>query len=129
TWNLAGQDMERATTSDESLTIVVEDSKTTGARRAHIASVAAAVIRADRWDFRSFGTTLSFAYLATGRIAAYIEAATTGSVHIAAGSLLASEAGGSLSDLDGNPWEWGAPSLLAAATPELHNELLNLANS
>jgi LDH2 family malate/lactate/ureidoglycolate dehydrogenase len=35
--------------------VVGEDVQAKGARRAQAAAFAAAVIRADRWDFRSFG--------------------------------------------------------------------------
>jgi len=66
------------TTSDESRTIVIEDGKSTGARREHAAQFTAAAIRADRWDFRSLGTTLALAYVAAGRISAYVRAARSG---------------------------------------------------
>jgi len=129
-WAIAGHRARRATASDQSHTIVVEDGKSADTQRDHAAAVAAAVIRADRWDFRSFGTTLSFPYLATGRIAAYLvfSDALAGSapVHSAAGSLLVREAGGVLSDADGNPWGIGSPTLVAAATPVLHDELCRL---
>ena len=41
-----------------------------GTERERAALAAAASIRADRWDVRSLGTTLTLAYLAEGRIAA-----------------------------------------------------------
>lgn len=47
------------TVSDESRTIMIEDGKSTGARREHAARFIAAAIRADRWDFRSLGSTLA----------------------------------------------------------------------
>jgi myo-inositol-1(or 4)-monophosphatase len=127
TWKCTHGQVQRVTASETSHTIVIEDGRSSGARREHVAALVAAVIRADRWDFRSFGTTLSLPYLATGRISAYIVASTSAPVHTAAGSLLASEAGCLLSDLDGNRWVPGSPTLLAAATPDLHGELLALA--
>lgn len=60
------------TPSDGSLTIVVEDGKSKGRRRERAARFTAAAIRADRWDFRSLGTTLALPYLAAGRISAYV---------------------------------------------------------
>jgi myo-inositol-1(or 4)-monophosphatase len=78
---------------------------------------------------RAFGTTLSFAYLATGRIAAYVVFTGGAPVHTAAGSLLATEAGCVLTDVDGNPWKLDSPTLVAAATTGLHSELLDIARA
>ena len=47
-------------------------------------------------------------------------------VHSAAGSFLAAEAGALVTDIDGNPWTLESDSILAAATPALHEELLAL---
>jgi len=58
-WGLKGGARHRMTTSDVSRTIVVEDGKSTGSRREQAARFMAAAIRADRWDFRSLGTTLA----------------------------------------------------------------------
>jgi myo-inositol-1(or 4)-monophosphatase len=133
TWTLANDDVRRVVATDQSRTIVVEDGKSAGELRSHAAAFMSAVVRADRWDFRSLGTTLAFAYLATGRIAAYIvfsastASAPVHSVHSAAGGLLALEAGCLLTDVDGNLWRSGAPTLIAAATTELHEQLLDLA--
>jgi myo-inositol-1(or 4)-monophosphatase len=118
---------QRITASDESQVIIVEDGKAKGARRQQAAAFYAALVASDRWDLRSLGTTLSLPYLAAGRVAAYVVFAVTG-VHSAAGSLLATEAGCSLSDVFGRPWTLQSDSLLAAATPELHQALLKLLN-
>jgi myo-inositol-1(or 4)-monophosphatase len=131
TWTLAHDDLRQVRANDQSRTIVVEDGKSTGLVRDHAAAFMAAVIRADRWDFRSLGTTLAFPYLATGRIAAYVVfsasvISASASVHSAAGSLLASEAGAILSDVDDTARRLGSPILIAAATTELHEELLDL---
>ena len=128
-WRLTDDELRHAVASDVSRTIVIEDGKCTGEGRERSAALVAAAIRADRWDFRSFGTTLAFAYLAAAQIAAYILPAGTGAVHRAAGSLLVREAGGVLSDIDGNPWTLGSTSLVAAATRDLHDELVTLAVS
>jgi myo-inositol-1(or 4)-monophosphatase len=72
------------------------------------------------------GTTLAFAYLAAGQIAAYVLPSGTAEVHRAAGTLLVAEAGGVLSQLDGNPWRLGSSSLIAAATTEVRDELVAL---
>ena len=88
----------------------------------------AASIRADRWEFRSLGTTLALPYLAAGRIAAYVVFYAT-ALHCAAGSLLVSEAGGVLTDLEGKPWTLDSTSLLLTAGYDLHAGLLALAAS
>jgi myo-inositol-1(or 4)-monophosphatase len=127
-WLQKGNELSAMTASAASQTIVAEDVQAQGARRAQAAAFFAAAIRADRWDFRSFGTTLSLPYLAAGRIAA-CGLFSTSAVHSAAGSLLVTEAGGVLTDVDGNPWTIASSTLLASATQVLHDELLALASA
>jgi myo-inositol-1(or 4)-monophosphatase len=126
-WALAGSSLRRVAVSDQSRTVVVEDGKSASPLRGRAAAFMAAFIRADRWDLRSFGTTLALPYLAIGRIAAYVVFTGGAPVHTAAGSLLVTEAGGILSDVDGHAWTLGSASLVAAATSELHEQLLDLA--
>jgi myo-inositol-1(or 4)-monophosphatase len=126
-WTVMNDDARRVAASDQSRTIVVEGGKTESPLRDRSAEFMTAFILADRWDLRSLGTTLSFPYLAVGRIAAYVLFAGSAPVHTAAGSLLAAEAGCILSNVEGNPWGLGSESLVAAATPELHRDLLELA--
>ena len=47
-------------------------------------------------------------------------------IHSAAGSLLITEAGGTVSDLDGRPWTIGSDSFVGAASPRLHADVLEL---
>jgi myo-inositol-1(or 4)-monophosphatase len=77
-------------------------------RRERAARFAAAAVRADRWDLRALGTTLSALY-------------------VAAGSLLITEAGGVVSDVDGRPWTLDSDSLVGSAHGRLHAELIGLA--
>jgi myo-inositol-1(or 4)-monophosphatase len=126
-WTLAHDDIGRVAATEHSRTIVVEDGKSASPLRADAAAFMAAFIRADRWDLRSFGTTLALPYLATGRIAAYVVFTGGAPVHTAAGSLLAREAGCVLTDVAGNPWRLDSPTLVAAATTRLHTDLLDLA--
>jgi myo-inositol-1(or 4)-monophosphatase len=114
--------------SDESRTLVIEDGKSKGESREWAAGFISRLVRADRWDFRSLGTTLALPYLAAGRISAYAVFHVT-AVHAAAGSLLVSEAGGLLSDLDGAAWTLQSDSLLFSATAVLHADLLALARA
>jgi myo-inositol-1(or 4)-monophosphatase len=125
-WAVKDGARRKLTTSDESRTIVVEDGKSTGARRERAAQFTAGAIRADRWDFRSFGTTLALSYLAAGRISAYV-LFWASAIHTGAGTLLVTEAGGTLSDIDGRPWTIHSDSVVAAANAHLHQELLDLA--
>lgn len=85
-----------------------------------------AAIGADgRWNPRMFGTTLDFAKLASGDLAGVVLLwEPNDPLHSAAGALLAEEAGAIVTDRRGRPWTLDGPSLVAAATPELHRELL-----
>jgi len=114
--------------SGESRIVVLDDGHSGGSRRERAATFAAGAIRADRWDFRALGTTLSLAHVAAGRIATYLVFWGTG-LHTAAGSLLAAEAGATVSDVDGQPWTIDSDSIVASADPELHRELVGLAGS
>ncbi len=113
-------------TTFASRTVAIEPGRSAGPRREHAAAVIADVITADRWDFRSLASTLSMAYMARGTLSAWVVFLTDSPVHCAAGSLLVSEAGGVVSDIDGIAWSTDSDSCLASATPDLHAELLDL---
>jgi len=85
-----------------------------------------AAILADKWDLRMLSSTLSLAYLASGRIGAYLLLELSSPVHTAAGVLLCEEAGAIVTDRLGSPWAVGCPSILAAAGPRLHADILAL---
>jgi myo-inositol-1(or 4)-monophosphatase len=108
-----------------SRTLIVEPGKSNDARREAAAEFAAAVVRADRWDLLSLSSTISLAYVAAGRVAAYAVFYVT-AVHTTAGVLLATEAGATVTDIEGRPWTLESDSLLAAADEALHAELLAL---
>ena len=127
-WAVKDGARRRLRTSEESRTLVVEEGKSSGARRERAAQFTAAVIRADRWHLRSLGSTLALAYVAAGRVSAYV-LFWAPAVHTAAGTLLATEAGGTLSDIDGRPWTVESDSVIVSATADLHRELLDLARS
>ncbi len=125
-WALRGGHRRSLAANDESRTIAVEDSSSKGAVRERAAQFTARAIRADRWHFRSLGTTLALPYVAAGRISAYA-LFWTSSIHVGAGSLLATEAGATLTDVDGGPWTIHSDSLLVSASDSLHADLLDLA--
>lgn len=78
---------------------------------------------------RMMGSVASaLAGIAAGRMDAAIEV-RGGPWDHAAGGLLVREAGGATSTFDGQPLRADAPTVLAAATPTLHHELLALLNS
>jgi myo-inositol-1(or 4)-monophosphatase len=126
-WALDGDDERRLTATDESQTIVIEDSHADPdpERRERAASAVAAAIRAFRWDIRALSTTLALPYVAAGRVSAYV-LFWTSAIHAGAGSLLAAEAGAVVSDIDGQPWTIHSDSIVASATPALHRDLLGL---
>ena len=77
-------------------------------------------------SIRRFGSAaLNLCYLAMGRLDAYW--ATCVKVwDVAAGQLIVTEAGGTVTHLDGSAFSLDRPQFAAAATPELHRELLEL---
>ena len=127
-WALADGARDPLAVNDSSGIVIVEDGRSNGRRRGQAASFVERLIRADRWDFRSLGTTLSLPYLAAGRVSAYVVFCVT-AVHSAAGALLATEAGSSLSDIDGAPWTLESDTLLACASARVHDDLLALADT
>jgi myo-inositol-1(or 4)-monophosphatase len=88
----------------------------------------AELVRADKWDFRCFGSTVVLAYMATGRLAACVFMGAP-PLHIAAGVALAREAGASVTDLRGKPWTVGSPTLVCAAGAGLAAELAAVAEA
>ncbi|HEV3345020.1 MAG TPA: inositol monophosphatase family protein [Pirellulales bacterium] len=71
---------------------------------------------------RMGSSALNLCYLAAGRFDAYWSKSTK-IWDIAAGALVLSEAGGLITAFDGGPLELAHPQFIAAATPQLHNQL------
>ena len=114
--------------SDASDTITLDlGAAEAGPHTAHTAEVARAAILSNRWYVRMFGSSLAFALVAAGRTAAHLIFKSSSPVHTAAGCVLAEEAGGLVTDLDGRPWDLAARGFLAAATADLQHDLLRLA--
>jgi myo-inositol-1(or 4)-monophosphatase len=125
-WSLCRDGGSRRLRADAaSQTLIVEPGKSNATRREMAAQFAAATVRADRWDLLSLSSTVSLAYVAAGRVSAYAVFYVT-AVHTTAGVLLASEAGATVTDIDGRPWTLESDSLLAAADEALHADLLAL---
>jgi myo-inositol-1(or 4)-monophosphatase len=126
-WALSGGSRRRLRAADTTQTIVIEDSHADADenRRARAAESVARAIRTSRWDLRALSTSLALAYVAAGRVAAYVLFSSS-ALHVGAGSLLASEAGATVSDLDGRPWTIHSDSIVASATAVLHASLLEI---
>jgi fructose-1,6-bisphosphatase/inositol monophosphatase family enzyme len=127
---LRTQTGERPASTSAASNAIWIDSKTE--RGANVARNAALM---KCWYVWQFSSTLSYAYLATGRIAGILHFCSPtippyGSVHISAGCLIAAEAGALVVDADtAAPWNLQTRSLMLAATPELGRQLLDLACS
>ena len=128
-WSLGDQPPIRLVASGESRIVDLEGWPAPGRDRDRAAEIAAAAIRRDRFDVRCLSTTLSLAYVAAGRIASCLLFSAPSPVHVAAGALLAKEAGALVSDLEGRAWTMGSPSLLASGDEAIHHEVLALLES
>ena len=78
----------------------------------------------DRFYPTHLGSTLAVAYVATGRLAAFVDDAAEGAVHLAAGVALCLASGCVVSDIAGNPWNTAARGAIIAADQEVHAQLL-----
>lgn len=124
-WVMHDGARERISTSDASSTVIIEEGKSKDVRRTEAARFMARMVLCDRWDVRSFGSTVSLPYVAAGRVAAYAVFCVP-ALHAAAGTLLVTEAGGYVTDIDGHPWTLESDTLLAAANIDLYADVLAL---
>ena len=74
---------------------------------------------------RTGSAALNLCYVACGRFDAYF-ARETKAWDVAAGALLVTEAGGTISGFDGQPFSLEKPAFVAAATGKLHATLFDL---
>jgi myo-inositol-1(or 4)-monophosphatase len=124
---VAGTDAQIAT-GDKSDTIWI-DGNTEQA-----ADALKTIVLLKRWYVWKFSSSVAYAYLALGRIAAVLQFSFTkstiapyGSVHSAAGCFIAREAGAIVTDLnDGSPWKLATQSFLMASTVKLHEDLSHI---
>ena len=117
--------------SDRSNTIWIDGGK--HATKQAAAAVHQALLQ-KQWYVWMFSSTLSYAYLAMGRIAGIVQfgvrEVTIGSVHFAAGVFVASEAGAIVTDTEtGGSWTLKSKSFILAPNAALHDELTKLAVS
>jgi fructose-1,6-bisphosphatase/inositol monophosphatase family enzyme len=119
------RDGQRLATSDAFETIALDPGKA-GEGSLRYADAVHRVLRADRWQVRMLGTSLAFTFVAQGRLAGVANFDVDHPLHVAAGCLLAEEAGATVTDFQGAPWTLASRTFLAAATPALHAALLPL---
>jgi myo-inositol-1(or 4)-monophosphatase len=74
---------------------------------------------------RTGSAALNLCYVACGRFDAYF-ARETKAWDVAAAALLVSEAGGTITGIDGRPFSLARPRFIAAGSPTLHAELFAL---
>jgi myo-inositol-1(or 4)-monophosphatase len=125
-WSEEAGLLSRVVASTASQTVVLDPGRPGGGATEKAAVVTAALIRAGKHELRTFGTSLDLAYLAAGRVAAVWHFSRIAPLHFAAGTLLAQEAGAVVTDDRGAGWTIRSDSLVAAADPALHHELLQL---
>jgi myo-inositol-1(or 4)-monophosphatase len=78
---------------------------------------------------RLFASMLVLAYVASGRLAGAVFGSAASPVHVAAGLLLAHEAGATITDAYGQPWSFRGPAFVIGASEELHANLRELARA
>jgi myo-inositol-1(or 4)-monophosphatase len=122
-WRLDGENRLPCQTSLTSVTVSLDDGSGSAEAGARLAEITGTLIRSRRWYVRMLGSSLSFALVADGRLAAHVSGRTSGPVHVAAGFLLADEAGATITDHSGQPWTVDTRSFVVAATVELNQEL------
>jgi fructose-1,6-bisphosphatase/inositol monophosphatase family enzyme len=121
-----GQTARRIAASDASSVVWIHG------HGAPFANFARTIWGAERWFVCAFPSTVSYAHLATGRIAGLVHISPGGTpreppVHTAAGCLAVQEAGATITDADtGRSWTLETRSFVVGATPQLHRELATL---
>jgi myo-inositol-1(or 4)-monophosphatase len=100
----------------------------------HMANTVRAAVLANAWHVWLFHSTVSYAYLAMGRIAGLLQFSSadsmpTPNVHCAAGCLIAQEAGAVVTDMQGAAWGPTTQSFSIAANEILHRQLIDLQRS
>ena len=124
-WAVTDGNYRQLTVGAESQVVNLGAWPPAGPERERAARFAGDSIRADQWDVRSLSTSLTLAYLAAGRIAADVLFSFQ-LLHAGAGVLLASESGAILTEVSGQPWTIDSESLVASASQELHDDLIDL---
>lgn len=86
------------------------------------------LLRNKKYYLSAFNTSLPFPYVALGRIDAYASGYNK-IWDVAAANFLIMQAGGIVTEIDGNSWTLTSDSVLAALDKKLHSELLSVIDS
>ncbi len=73
----------------------------------------------------TYNSSFGFTYAAIGKIDGYVSP-DHNLWDVAAPNFLMLQAGGTLTDINGNPWNFNARSVIAAKDPEIHKKLLKI---
>jgi fructose-1,6-bisphosphatase/inositol monophosphatase family enzyme len=109
--------------SEVPVTVSVDDGSGSPEASALMAAIVRALATPRQWYVRVFGSTVSFAMVADGRLSGHIVGVSSGPMHTAPGCLLAEEAGATVTGLDGEPWTVESQSLVVAASAQLNQAL------
>lgn len=75
------------------------------------------------WMIQSLNTSLGFAYTAIGKIDGFVNVVNN-PWDICAASFLIQQAGGTITDIKGKPWNLESVGAIGASTPAVHEKLL-----
>lgn len=127
-WQVTSEGPRRLSVSPANRLVSIDpDTRREPGVRAFPTEFALEALRRRRWEVRALSSTLALVYLANGRLGAAVYATEGAALHVAAGVLLAREAGALVTDHDGAEWSLDSPICVAAASQELHAEVLTLA--
>jgi myo-inositol-1(or 4)-monophosphatase len=125
-WRIDDGDRVAIRVSEAPVTVSVDDGSGSSEASALMAAIVRAISTPRQWYVRIFGSTVSFAMVADGRLSGHIVGMSSGPMHTAPGCLLAEEAGATVTGLDGEPWTVESRSLVVAASPQLNQALRTL---
>jgi myo-inositol-1(or 4)-monophosphatase len=120
TWSFPTEEWLHASAAYETVAL---DAGAAGEGAPRFATAVSRVLQANRWSVRMLGTSLAFAFVGTGQLAGAANFDVDNPLHLAAGCLLAEEAGATVTDFNGAPWSVASRTFVAGATPALHADL------
>jgi myo-inositol-1(or 4)-monophosphatase len=125
----------RVLSGQTEVSVRAEDSSKTiwfDAKTEHATEVLKRALLSKQWYVMQFPSGLAYVYAACGKLAGALQFSGTvlppgrkyGSVHSAAGCLIAREAGALVKDLnDGSPWQLSTSSFIIAGSQNVYDEL------
>ena len=127
-WRIGSSGLDRLQVNARNRLVSVDPDFPAGpGRRAFPIVFAIEVLTQRRWEIRALSSTIALPYLACGRLGAAVYGPLSDPLHLAAGVLLAREAGALVTDQSGAEWSLESDVCIVSASPELHAELQPLA--